>query len=208
MIEIIPSINAQTFTEVQERVKKVEPYVSWCHLDVTDGIFSAYPTWNNSRDLSSLRTKLKCEAHLMIAEPEKVIDQWLVKPIKRVIVHWEATRDFDLIIQKCRNAGIEIGLAINSETSWEKLEPWFGKVDMVQILAVNPGPSGQKMGEEILEKVRSVRNICPQCIIEVDGGINTDTAKKVKETGANILVAGSVIFSGENIREIILQLAS
>ena len=199
MIEVIPSINVPTFEEVIARVKKVEPYVSWCHLDVTDGIFSKHITWNNPADLSLLDTKLKAEAHLMVQEPEKILDTWFISPIGRIIVHLEAVSDIDWIIKKCREANIEIGLAINPETSWEKLEPWWNKVDMVQILAVNPGPAGQKMGEEIPEKVYCVRNNCPQCIIEVDGGINIDTAQKVKEAGANILVAANFILASDDI---------
>ena len=93
MVEVIPSINCQTFEEVQERVKKIEPYVSWCHLDVTDGIFSKHTTWNNPADVSFLDTKLKAEVHLMVQEPEKIIDQWLIRPIRRVIVHLEAVKD-------------------------------------------------------------------------------------------------------------------
>ena len=157
MTEIIPSINVPTFEEVQERVKKVEPYVTWCHLDVTDGIFSKHPTWRDPDDLPKLDTRLKIEVHLMVEKPERVIDQWLVGPVKRLIVHLEATQDAELIIQKCRAAGVEIGLAINPETSWEALAPWFGKVDMVQTLAVHPGLSGQLPDETTGDKIINIR---------------------------------------------------
>ena len=86
-IEVIPSINVPTFEEVKERIAKVEPYVKWCHLDVTDGVFSKHLTWHDPRDLPALDTKLNVEVHLMVADPEKILDQWLVKPVKRVIVH-------------------------------------------------------------------------------------------------------------------------
>lgn len=205
--QVIPSINAPTFLEVQERIKKIEPFVQWCHIDVTDGIFSKYPTWNSPEDLPRLETSLNVEVHLMVAVPEKTIDQWLVPPVRRVIVHCEAMKDPDLIIQKCREAGTEIGFAIAPETAPEKFEPWFGKVDMVQTLGVHPGPSGQKVDWPLmLGKIRHIRERCKSCIIELDGGVNPETAKKAREAGANIFVAGAYIYNSQNIEESIKAL--
>lgn len=207
VVEIIPSINAPTFAEAQERIAKVEPYVSWCHLDVTDGVFSAHSTWRDPADLARLDTKLKCEAHLMIAEPERMIDQWLVEPIRRVIVHLEAVKDPALIIKKCRDAGREIGFAINPETSWEVFKPWFGKVDLVLPLGVSPGASGQQTDWElILGKIVSIRVACPSCIIEADGGVNLSTASRARDAGADLLVAGSAIFDAPDIAQAITNL--
>lgn len=199
MPEIIPSINVLTFAEVQERIKKVEPYVQWCHLDVTDGIFSTHPTWCNPKDLSLLDTKLSIEVHLMIEELEKILDQWLIEPVKRIIVHFEAVKDIDMIIERCRKAGIECGLAIRPDTLWNVLVPWAEKVDLIQVLAVNPGPSGQEMGLEIVDKISHLRASCPRCIIEVDGGVNPVTAGQARIAGANILVSSGYIFSHSNI---------
>lgn len=206
MAEIIPSINVPTFAEVQERIATVEPYVSWCHLDVTDGIFSKYPTWHDPRDLPQLRTKLKCEAHLMIAEPEKVIDQWFVDPIRRVIVHLEAMDDPEFIIQKCRATGVGVGFAIRPDTPWEALRPWFEKIDMVCILRVPPGASGQQMQSEMLAEIRHLRDACHRCIIEADGGVNQETASRARDAGADILVAGAAIFDSPDIASAIALL--
>ena len=228
-LELIPSINVLTFVEVKERIVKVEPYVSWCHLDVTDGVFSKHETWRDPKDLARLQTKLNVEVHLMVAEPENVIEQWLVVPVKRVIVHIEAMKNPELIIKKCREADVEVGFAINPETPWEKLQPWFGpvkspmpkasadalgrltsnevnKVDMVQVLAVKPGPSGQKMNEDTYAKIGYIRTACPRCIIEVDGGVNSETARKAVEAGANLLVAGHAIFGSKDVKKAIEEL--
>lgn len=197
---ILPSINARTFEEVQELIKKVEPHVTWCHLDVTDGVFSKHPTWNDPSDLPRLDTKLKAEVHLMIAEPEKVIHSWLAYPIRRVIVHLEAVSDPEFIIRQCREAKIEIGFAISPGTSWEKFVPWFGTIDMLQILNVRPGASGQEAyWPETLGKIRHIREACDSCMIEVDGGVNPESAKKAMETGANLLVSGGYIFGSSDI---------
>lgn len=200
MAEVIPSINAPTFGEIQERISKVEPYVAWCHLDVTDGVFSKHPTWRNPADLPRLDTKLKAEVHFMVAEPEKVIEQWFVEPVKRVIVHLEAMRDPELVIEKCRAGGMEIGFAIRPGTSWESLKPWFAKIDIVCILRVPPGASGQKIDSEMLGEIRHIREACQKCIIEADGGINQETASRARDAGADTLVAGAYIFGSQDIK--------
>lgn len=205
MIEIIPSINARTFEEVQERIAKVEPHVEWCHLDVTDGVFSTHPTWREPADLTRLNTHLRLEVHLMVEEPERVIDEWLVKPVTRVIVHAEAVKDMPMLIKKCRDVGIQIGLAIRPDTSWEALVPWLAQVDLLQILAVNPGPSGQKMDEGTVDKLVHLRRECPDCLIEVDGGITLETGRRMATQGANILVVGSAIFSASDIGHAIME---
>lgn len=206
MTEIIPSINALTFAGVQARIVMVEPYVSWCHVDVTDGVFSKHETWHDPADLSRLETKLHVEVHLMVENPEEVIDQWLVEPIRRVIVHLEAARDPELIIKKCRGAGREVGFAVQPRTSWELLKPWFEKVDMVCMLRVPPGASGQQMSSEMLGEIASVRAECPKCIIEVDGGVNKETAARAGQAGADILVAGAAIFNEPDIEDAIANL--
>ena len=199
MVDIIPSINVRTFEEVRERIKKVEPYVRWAHFDVTDGIFSKHLTWREPQDLSNFETKLNLEVHLMVENPEKIIEQWLVGRIKRVVVHLEAVKDLDFIIQKCRKAGVEIGLALNPETPWQKAESWFKKVDTILTLEVHPGPSGQLVAEDAFEKVASIHKACPGCIIEFDGGVNPETAKKAREAGASLLIAGAYIFNSPDV---------
>ena len=199
MIEVIPSINVRTFEEMKERIKKVESYVKWVHLDVTDGVFSKHPTWNEPRDLLSFDTKLNLEVHLMVENPEKIIEQWLIGRIKRVIVHLEAVKDLDFIIQKCRKVGVEIGLALNPETPWQKAEPWFKKVDTILTLEVRPGPSGQPVAEDAFVKVAGIHESCPECIIEFDGGVNPETAQKAREAGASLLIAGAYIFNSADI---------
>lgn len=252
MVEIIPSINVRTFEEVKERIAKVEPYVKWCHLDVTDDIFSKHITWNDPKDLSNLKTPLSIEVHLMVAEPEKIIDSWLVKPIKRVVVHLETVKNsrrglffelarsepvelvekipflsnssrlrsnstrselgrttLELIVRKCREAKIEIGLAVSPETPAEGLNSWLGKVDMIQVLAVHPGSSGQQsFWPEMLGKIRYIREHCGECIIEADGGINPETAKEAARAGANLLAAGAYVFNSSDIGRAIDSLKS
>ena len=206
MTEIIPSVNVPTFEEAQEQIARVEPYVLWCHLDVTDGVFSKHLTWHDPADLSRLETKLDIEVHLMVEEPEKVIEQWLVQPIKRVIVHLEAMTDPAAIIKKCHDAGIETGFAIKPGTPVSLLDSWLEKLDMAVLLRVQPGASGQLMQSEMLGEIAHVRKACPGCIIEVDGGVSVDNAKRAVDAGANLLVAGEAIFSSPFMGEAVEKL--
>mgnify|MGYP001575715192 FL=1 len=206
MIEIIPSINSPDFEGIVEKVKKVEPYVQWCHLDVTDGIFSKHLTWHNPADLPLLQTSLKVEVHLMVENPEKHIGQWLISPIKRVIVHLEATKDIDFIIQKYHEAGTEVGLSIGPDTFWGKLKPWLKKIDLIHVLAVNPGPSGQKMAEDTYEKLKHLREVCPNCRIEIDGGVNIENIGQLARAGANLFVVGAAIFNNPSPEKALTEL--
>ncbi|QQG42431.1 MAG: hypothetical protein HYW15_02895 [Candidatus Giovannonibacteria bacterium] len=206
MLEIIPSINVSDFEELKKRIKKVEPYVKWAHLDVSDGVFTKHVSWHEPKDLVGLKTKLKLEVHLMIDRPERTIDGWLVKPVSSVIFHQEATKEHALLIDKIHEAKKEAGIAIKPDTPWLKLFPYLGKVEVLQLLAVPPGPSGQEFSEEILHKIGHIRSLCKKCIIEVDGGVNKRVAARLIKEGANLLVAGKAIFESKNIKKAIAEL--
>jgi len=203
---IITSINSTDFKEVKEKIRKVENVAEWAHLDISDGTFSKHLTWCNPKDLAGFNSKIKMEAHLMVANPEKKIAEWLKSPVKRIIVHLEAAGDLDFIIKKCRESGKEIGLAVNPETFWEKLESWFNKVDLFLLLAVSPGPSGQKISEGTFEKIKKLRAACPECKIEADGGANTNNINELARAGVDFLVVGSAVFDSDNPAENIEKL--
>ncbi len=206
MVEIIPSINVDNFEEVIQKIKLIEPYVNYIHLDISDGVFSKHTSWHNPKDLIGFESKLKIEAHLMIDEPEKEISNWLLTPVNRIVFHQESTKSHFLLIDKIHEAGKEAGIAICPETLWLKLFPYFEKADMLQILGVNPGPSGQKLDESIIQKIGHIKHVCHPCIIEVDGGVNTKNASSLIKEGANILVSGKEIFESKDIAETIEKL--
>ena len=207
MVEIIPSINVSDFDELKKRIKKVEPYAKWAHLDVSDGVFTKHVSWHEPKDLVWIKTKLKLEVHLMTDRPERTIEEWLIRPVSRIIFHQEATKDHRLLIDKIHKAKKEAGMAIKPDTPWLKLFPYIKKVDMFQLLAVSPGPSGQEFSEEILHKLGHIRHVCPESIIEVDGGVNKRVAARCIKEGADLLVAGKAIFESENIKKTIKELS-
>ena len=206
MIQIIPAIIAQDFEQLQEKIKKVESYVDWVQLDVMDGKFVKNETWQNSYDLKSLNTNLNLEAHLMVQNPENIIDDWIKSGVQRIIFHYESTDKHGEIIERIKQAGLQAGLAINPKTSIEVIDVFVNQLDLVLIMTIQPGFGGQKFLEETLWKIKDLREKHKDVKIGVDGGINSETASKVIEVGANILFIGSAIFKSKNIEEIINKL--
>ncbi len=205
-MQVIPAINADSFDEVKKRIKMVEPYAEWVQLDVADGTFTKNTIWHNASDLLSLETSLKIEVHLMIDRIEERVDEWLLASVKRVIFHLETSIYPHFVIEKCRKAGKEVGMAIGPDIPWTQLMPFCGKVDVFQVLAVYPGLAGQKFQEECLRKIEYLRKNCPAALIEVDGGINKEVAKKVAEAGADIVNAANYIFGAKDIKKAIEEL--
>ena len=206
-LQVIPAINVDSFEEAKEKIKLVEPYVDWVQLDVADGTFTQNTIWHNSSDLLSFKTPLKLEVHLMINNINEEVGDWLFEPVKRVIFHLETSKSPDLVIKKCREAKKEVGIAIGPDTPWTRLVPFCSKVDMFQILSVYPGLPGQKFIEGSVDKIKALRLKCPSAIIEVDGGVDAEVAKKVKEAGADIVCAASYIFKSDDIKRAIKELS-
>ena len=216
-VEIIPAVNAIDWRSVEERIKLVESHAEWVHLDVADGSFTPNALWNNPADLKNLKTTLKLEVHLMVKNPEAVIDAWIAAGAKRLIVHVESMNDFETIKQTCEAAGVELVLSITPESSWTILIPFIKRgVNAFQILAVHPGVSGQQFIDEgnveqpylesSYDKIKRLREQCPTCSIEVDGGVKLGIAKQCKEAGANRFAAASAIYSQPDIAKAVEDL--
>jgi ribulose-phosphate 3-epimerase len=211
---IIPTINCGDFACVAEKFKKAGEFFSglpaealakegWVQIDIADGKFTSHSTWNQPKDLEKL--KINLEVHLMVENPLTVIDDWIKAGAKRIIVHIETLELKSLKAEKLKSyaSDCEIGLAINPETPVENLISFLSvSIDrsrnFVQILAVNPGLSGQKFQPQVLEKIKFLKKNFPDVIIEVDGGINLKTAKLCQESGADILAVGSYIWESGN----------
>lgn len=196
---IIPAINADNFEEIKEKIKLIEQYADWAHLDIADGTFTKNTLWHNPADLILLETGLNLEIHLMLNNVERRIEDWLIKGVKRIIFHIGGTQDAGFIIDKCKKNGVEAGISVSPNESLAKGLAYKDKVDFFQILGVNPGLPGQKIMEETFGKIKEAKKFCPSCIIEVDGGMNRETIPRAVEAGADIIVAASAIFGGGDI---------
>ncbi len=199
-MEIIPSINCPDIESVREYVGKAGEFAGWIHLDVSDARFTFNKSWGDSSKWHEVGNKLKLEVHLMVEEPKKEIDGWLNAGANRIIIHLEAItgETFSEIKKKMDERNTELMIALNPETPSEKVRPYFERVFEFQILAVYPGPAGQKFLPLVADKIRFLRQEMPNAIIEVDGGINEETAKLAKDAGANIAVSASYIFANPN----------
>ncbi|MDP3052520.1 MAG: ribulose-phosphate 3-epimerase [bacterium] len=210
---VIPAINEIEFSEVLKKINIAGEFSRWIHLDVVDGKFAANTTWNNPGDLKAINSGLKAdiEVHLMVENPEVVIKDWVSAGAKRIIISLEALEKSKLQfkIQNLFDKNCEIGLAINPETSVEKLIPFISinqpeigvnqrLIKFVLVLGVSPGLAGQKLNENVLEKIKFLKNYYPGVIIEADGGIDLETAKLAKEAGVDIIVSASYIFGSPN----------
>jgi len=207
-IEIIPAINAKTFAEVKEKIQMAEPYVSWVHVDVADGTFTDTTLWHDPKDLLSLQTSLFVEVHLMIANIDERVQEWLRPIVRRIIFHREASQNPNAVIDTCHASDIQVGIAIRPDSPVDVVLPYLSKVDVAQILAVAPGRSGQVFQPNTLQKIAALHSACPTCPIEVDGGVNNATAPSIAGVGALLLVAGAAIFKTPDIRRAIEELRS
>jgi len=201
-IEIIPSILVNTFGEFDEKIKEVEPYTKWVQLDVADGDFAPNRTWGDPVQLHNYDAGVLIEAHLMVASPERAIDLWLTgnseerdSGISRIYFHYEATAQHKEIIKKIKDAGVEVGIALLSETPLTVIYEFEKELDAILLFAGSLGFYGGKFNEEVtLSKISTLRERNRDVIIEIDGGMNPDTAQKVVEAGANVIVSGSYIW--------------
>lgn len=225
-MRIIPAINCADFECVKEKFLEAAEFSDWVQLDIADGKFTPHKTWNNPQELSDNRGQLldvNLEIHLMVENPQDAVDNWLEAGTKRIIVHLEAVKNsaegnsdndesdiINFILAKCEAGGAELGIAINPDTPAEKLSPYLGKIKFIQILAVNPGLAGQKFQPRILEKIKFLKSLGGKhqdITVEVDGGINLETAKLCQEAGADVLAAASHIWDGENPKTAFEELA-
>ena len=214
MIEIIPAIIAKDIDEISQKISLVEPYVNWVQIDVSDGIFTPNVTWNNPQELAprlrsgqkNILSNIFLEIHLMIKNPAEHIDSWIDSGAKRVIIHVDSgsnQEEVNAMAKKAKSKDVSFGIALNPEVLVKDIKNLIPIADVVLLLAVAPGFSGQEFNESILEKISHLRKMFPDVIIEIDGGINAAVAKKCVEAGANILVAASYIFGAPDIKEAI-----
>jgi len=215
--EIIPAVNVETFDEVEKKIRLVEPYARWIHLDVADGSFTPNIIWHNPNDLKGFKTPLLIELHLMVRNPEWFIDDWIEAGAKRIIIHADAPHDFDAIKRKCDAAGVLLTLSITPESSWTILIPFLKRqIVSLQVLSVHPGLSGQTFiegggeGSSYLEssyeKIKRLREQSTSCDIEVDGGVKIGIAKKCREAGATLFAIASAIYGAPDIAKAIEEL--
>lgn len=194
MAEIVPAIIADSFAELEEKIRAVEPYVERVHIDIMDGIFVGHKTIDGPAEIEKLDTHLKFEIHLMTQKPENKIVSWLDTRADRFLVHVESTQKMGEVIDFVRDADKEIFAVLNPDTPIDSLQDFVGDLDGVQCMTVYPGRHGADFVEEVVNKIEELKYFYPDLPIEVDGAIHQLTAQKCIQAGASILAVGSHVF--------------
>lgn len=212
MVKIAPSILSADFAFLYDEIKKIEEAgADWIHIDVMDGHFVpnisiGVPVVESLKG----RTSLPLDVHLMISNPEKYIDSFVKAGADVLCVHAEACIHLHRVIQMIKGMGAAAGVALNPATPLSVLNYVLTDLDMVLIMSVNPGFGGQEFIPSCLNKIKELKEWVNRerlpVMIQVDGGINTDTAPDVIRAGADILVAGSAVFSGSDVGHAIKML--
>lgn len=205
-LNVIPVVNCSDFECVRDKTGKLRRFLKkgdWIHVDVADGRFTFNKTWSKPRDWATLRLPFKLEAHLMVEEPETCAHDWLAAGAKRLIIHYETLSGpaMSKILDLAKKYRAHVMLAFNPETPIEIWSEYLEYFNEFQVLAVSPGPGGQKFLPLVLKKIRFLRRLVPSAKIEVDGGINPETARRAKAAGADIVASGAYIWRSRDERK-------
>jgi ribulose-phosphate 3-epimerase len=200
-MKIAPSILSANFAELGKEIKDVENGgADYIHIDVMDGHFVPNITMG-PMVVKAIRplTNLPLDVHLMIAHPDKYIEAFSEAGADYITVHVEAAPHLHRTIQLIKNKGVKAGVVLNPATPADWVKPILSDIDMVLLMTVNPGFGGQSFISSVVPKIRQIRSwaeeMNPSLEIEVDGGINPETAAICAEAGADVFVAGSAIYN-------------
>ncbi len=201
-VKVSPSILASNFSSLGEEVQSItKAGADYIHVDVMDGHFVPNLTIGPAV-VKSIRDKsdIPFDVHLMIDPVEPYIEGFVNAGADIISIHPEANDDTDACLKKIKSHNVKAGLAINPNTDWEVVKPYMNVLDLILVMSVHPGFGGQKFISSTLDKLKALRKEIDQSgrdiELEIDGGINFENIQSVIDAGANVIVAGTTVFTG------------
>lgn len=207
---VAPSFLSSDFTKLKEEILSIDQ-AKWLHFDVMDGKFVANTTYDHQM-LNTIQaySDQVFDCHLMIEEPEKYVDNYIDNQADFITFHYEATDDPLALIKHIKDGNVKAGISIKPDTDVSVLDDLLAYLDLILIMSVEPGKGGQKFLPSAVDKINYLNEkrkaFDYDYLIEVDGGINEETAKYVKDAGCDVIVVGSYIFNRQDRNQIIKDL--
>jgi ribulose-phosphate 3-epimerase len=209
---ISPSLLSANFCNLENDIKMLnDSQADWLHVDVMDGVFVPNISFGQPviKHIKKIAQK-PLDVHLMIVEPDKFFEDYKNCGADIITVHYEACTHLHRSLSKIRQLGMKAGVVLNPHTPICVLEDIIDMCDLVLLMSVNPGFGGQSFIENTYNKIKTLKQLIerknPNCLIEIDGGVNTSNYKKLIEAGVDVLVAGNAVFASENPIETIKEL--
>ncbi|HLC96492.1 MAG TPA: ribulose-phosphate 3-epimerase [Candidatus Nanoarchaeia archaeon] len=206
-IKIAPSILSADLNNISQELSEVEPYADLIHIDIMDGKFVPSKTFTPSQ-IKSFKISKPMDVHLMVERPiaDGYIKEYAAIGAASITIHAECKEDITECFKLMENLGVRKSISIKPTTPLAAIKDYLDDVDMVLIMSVEPGYSGQKFMSEVLPKIKELRKLKPKLDIEIDGGLNIRTVKKAVNAGANIIVAASYVFGSKDRKKAITSL--
>lgn len=205
MAEVIAAILEKNYQEAEKKIKLVENLVKWVQIDIADGILVPNATFTDPSPFKNLTTPLQLEVHLMVNEPVGFVEPFYNNGFRRIFAHVEA-EGVDEFLAACYKLDVEVGLAIDGPTQLSKIEAYLDNLDVVLVMAIEAGFSGQPFREDTIDKIKKIKELYFDLPIAVDGAMNEENARKVVEAGATRICSNSYIFNAADIKEAVGKL--